>query len=80
MAGVYTRGRRWVQFRTYSEFSNVNQSISDAAWESFTTNGFVAIPHGEAADAGLPVAEDFPDDSSKGVYVLGGFHEIHCVV
>jgi hypothetical protein len=58
----------------------VNQSISDAAWGKFTTNGFVAIPHHEAAEFGLPLAEDFPDDPSKGVYVLEAFHEIHCVV
>lgn len=50
------------------------------AWSRFTTNGFVAIPHREAARHGLPAAEDFPDDPEKGVYVLGGFHELHCVV
>ena len=58
----------------------MNQSISDIAWSGFTTNGFVAIPHREAARAGLPAAEDFPDDAEKGVYVLAGFHELHCVV
>lgn len=79
-AGIYAQGTRWTQFHTYTEYSDVNQSISDPAWESFTTNGFVAIPHDQAADFGLPVAEDFPDDKSKGVYVLTGFHDIHCVV
>lgn len=58
----------------------MNQSVSDIAWSGFTTNGFVAIPHREAARAGLPAAEDFPDDADKGVYVLSGFHELHCVV
>ncbi|ESZ91308.1 hypothetical protein SBOR_8307 [Sclerotinia borealis F-4128] len=78
--GIYTHGKTWDQFHTYTEYSDVNQSISDAAWESFTTNGFVAIPHNEAADFGLPLAEDFPDDPSKGVYVLSGFHQVHCVI
>ncbi|KAA8644456.1 uncharacterized protein ATNIH1004_008660 [Aspergillus tanneri] len=78
--GIYARGETWKQFHTYTEYSNVNQTISNAAWETFTTNGFVAIPHQEAADFGLPLAEDFPDDPTKGVYVLEGFHEIHCVV
>lgn len=79
-AGIYSRGKSWKQFHTYTEYSNVNQSISDIAWSGFTTNGFIAIPHREAARAGLPAAEDFPDDAEKGVYVLGGFHELHCVV
>lgn len=79
-AGIYSRGKSWKQFHTYTEYSNVNQSISDIAWSGFTTNGFVAIPHREAARAGLPAAEDFPDDASKGVYVLSGFHQLHCVV
>lgn len=78
--GIYARGESWKQFRTYTEYSDVNQSISDAVWAGFTTNGFVAIPHDEAAEFGLPLAEDFPDDPSKGVYVLEAFHEIHCVI
>ncbi|POS78534.1 hypothetical protein DHEL01_v203066 [Diaporthe helianthi] len=78
--GIYSRGKSWKQFHTYTEYSNVNQSISDIAWSGFTTNGFVAIPHREAARAGLPAAEDFPDDGEKGVYVLAGFHELHCVM
>ncbi|KAK6085110.1 hypothetical protein SCUP515_00928 [Seiridium cupressi] len=79
-AGIYSRGKSWKQFHTYTEYSNVNQSISDIAWSGFTTNGFVAIPHREAARVGLPAAEDFPDDAEKGVYVLAGFHELHCVI
>ncbi|KAI9148251.1 Phenylalanine aminomutase (L-beta-phenylalanine forming) [Paramyrothecium foliicola] len=78
--GIYSRGKSWKQFHTYTEYSNVNQSISDMAWSGFTTNGFVAIPHHEAARVGLPAAEDFPDDPEKGVYVLAGFHELHCVI
>ncbi|KAH8653081.1 hypothetical protein BGZ60DRAFT_343288, partial [Tricladium varicosporioides] len=42
--------------------------------------GFVAIPHTEAAEYGLPRAQDFPDDPRKGIYVLGGFHDLHCVM
>ncbi|KAF7860759.1 hypothetical protein EAF04_008277 [Stromatinia cepivora] len=78
--GIYTRGKTWDQFHTYTKYSEVNQSISDPAWDSFTTNGFVAISHTEAAGFGIPLAEDFPDDPSKGVYVLAGFHQIHCVM
>ncbi|KAL3463242.1 hypothetical protein BJX64DRAFT_257381 [Aspergillus heterothallicus] len=78
--GVHTFGEAWTPFHTYTEYSEVNQSVSDAAWQGFTTNGFVAIPHVQAAEAGLPLAEDFPDDASKGVYVLEGFHQLHCVI
>jgi hypothetical protein len=68
------------QFHTYTEYSNVNQSISDIAWSGFTTIGFVAITHREAARVGLPAAKDFPDDAEKGAYILAGFHELHCVI
>ncbi|KAL4981903.1 hypothetical protein BDW68DRAFT_195936 [Aspergillus falconensis] len=78
--GVHTLGERWTPFYTWTEYSETNQSISDAIWQGFTTNGFVAIPHVDAAEAGLPLAEDFPDDRSKGVYVLDGFHQLHCVI
>ncbi|KAH8703314.1 hypothetical protein BGW36DRAFT_369138 [Talaromyces proteolyticus] len=78
--GIYAHGKTWDQYHTYTKYGDVNQSVSDAEWASFTTNGFVAIPHDEAADFGLPAAEDFPDDASKGVYVLTGFHDIHCVI
>ncbi|KAL2818341.1 hypothetical protein BJX63DRAFT_384025 [Aspergillus granulosus] len=78
--GLHTYGEAWTPFHTYTEYSEVNQSVSDTAWQRFTTNGFVAIPHRQAAEAGLPHAEDFPDDPSKGVYVLEGFHQLHCVI
>ncbi|KAL4953181.1 hypothetical protein BDW69DRAFT_195030 [Aspergillus filifer] len=78
--GIHTYGETWMPFHTYTEYSEVNRSVSDAVWQGFTTNGFVAIPHTQAADAGLPHAEDFPDDPSKGVYVLEGFHQLHCVI
>ncbi|KAL3481675.1 hypothetical protein BJX99DRAFT_253203 [Aspergillus californicus] len=78
--GIHTYGETWIPFHTYTEYSDTNRSVSDPAWATFTTNGFVAIPHGQAADAGLPLAEDFPDDPTRGVYVLDGFHQLHCVI
>ncbi|PYI24318.1 hypothetical protein BO99DRAFT_427966 [Aspergillus violaceofuscus CBS 115571] len=78
--GIHTSGERWRPFHTYTQYSEVSQSESDAAWRRFTTTGFVAIPHHQAAESGLPLAEDFPDDPSKGVYVLDGFHQLHCVI
>ncbi|KAI9372943.1 hypothetical protein BJX61DRAFT_533578 [Aspergillus egyptiacus] len=79
-SGIHAYGETWTPFHTYTSYSNTNHSISDAAWAAFTTNGFIAVPHDQAADAGLPLAEDFPDDPSKGVYVLDGFHQLHCVI
>ncbi|KAL4747570.1 hypothetical protein BDW72DRAFT_209508 [Aspergillus terricola var. indicus] len=78
--GIHTQGETWKAFHTYTEYSDVNQSTSGAVWKQFTTNGFVAILHSQAAEAGLPIAEDFPGDHSKGVYVLDGFHQLHCVI
>ena len=78
--GVGAHGKSWTQFHTYTEFSDLDAEISDTAWSRFTTNGFVAIPHGKAAESGLPIAQDFPDDNEKGIYVISAFHQLHCVV
>ena len=40
----------------------------------------VALPDDFAAERGLPKAERFPWDKSKGVYQLEAFHQLHCLV
>ena len=80
VAGIHDYGEEWQQFWTQTEFSSPDHEINNKAWSSFTTTGFVALPHTWAAEQNLPEAGLWPDDPSKGVYVVDGFHQIHCVV
>ena len=40
----------------------------------------VALPECLALANELPIAQRFPWDSSKGVYLLNGHHNLHCIV
>ena len=40
----------------------------------------VALPESLALANGLPMAQRFPWDVSKGVYLLNGHHNLHCIV
>ena len=56
--------------------SNLTQT--DEAWQSLdTSGGFVALEKGQQ---NLLPSEPFPWDSSKEVYLLNGFHGLHCLV
>ena len=40
----------------------------------------VALPADFATANGLPLAQRFPWDPSKGIYLLNGYHNLHCIV
>lgn len=39
----------------------------------------VALPDSYVAAHGLPLAQRYPWDSSKGLYSLNGYHNLHCL-
>lgn len=43
-------------------------------------NGTVALEDGYVEEMGLPAAQRFPWDQDKGLYLLNGFHSMHCLV
>jgi hypothetical protein len=55
-------------FRDDTLFSPRNRSLSDAAWDNWVV------------DPGIPRAQHWPWDGDKGVYLLNGFHNLHCLV
>lgn len=68
-------------FRDDLIFSPHNRSLSDAAWENWVVDpGIVALPHAWVKEKMLPRAQHWPWDGDKGVYLLNGFHNIHCLV
>ena len=64
-------------------YDSKNRSIADEAWGSpllMPETGLVAISDDWVTSKGLPKAQRFPWDKSKGLYMLNGFHNIHCLV
>ncbi|MCJ1401881.1 hypothetical protein MMC11_005098 [Xylographa trunciseda] len=72
-----------VPFTIDKVFDSGNQTVSDEAWRSpelVPETGLVAMPNDWVFSKGLPEAQRFPWDKSKGLYVLNGFHNMHCLV
>ena len=81
LAGIESWPRKPREFQFYSNFSSDDLALSDASWDRYKVNGFVALPRPWAEDHGLPsAARGMPGDPEKGVYVLDGFHQLHCLV
>lgn len=70
----------WTTFSTYTNYSSNDISIANKAWNQYTINGFVALPHAWATNKQWPKARDMPGDTDKGIYVVDGFHQLHCLM
>ncbi|KAL2818343.1 hypothetical protein BJX63DRAFT_71184 [Aspergillus granulosus] len=75
---------RWVQFQwSTGVYSSEDPDDADAvnqAWADIVpAYGFVAVDHTWAAEHHLPASMSLPSDSSKGVYILDAYHQIHCL-
>lgn len=67
-------------FKDDTLFSPNNRSLSDAAWDNWVVDpGIVALPHDWVKAKMLPQAQHWPWDGDKGVYLLNGFHNLHCL-
>ncbi|MCJ1408889.1 hypothetical protein MMC19_002966 [Ptychographa xylographoides] len=57
-----------------------NKTLTDEAWKAINyDHGSVALSDEDAAAWGLPVAQRFPWDQTKGLYFLSGYHSLHCL-
>ena len=65
-----------------SEYSNDNMTLTDERWKVLgADDSIVAVDQDWAASKGLPPSESvFPWDSSRRIYLLSGYHGIHCLV
>ncbi|KAH8719545.1 hypothetical protein GQ44DRAFT_623299, partial [Phaeosphaeriaceae sp. PMI808] len=60
--------------------NDTNLTATSLAWEALSGDpGVVALSDEFVAATQLPVAMRYPWDSSKGVYLLQGFHNLHCI-
>lgn len=63
-----------------TEYSSPDPAIVDAAWGKYVINGFVTLPLSWAEDRHWPAARPMPGNPSEGIYVVDGFHQLHCLV
>lgn len=53
----------------------------DRLWNALDISpGAVLLSDESAMNNGLPLSQRFPWDQSQGVYLLGAYHQIHCLV
>ena len=58
-----------------------NQTEADRSWDNISVDaGSVALSDSYSRSMGLPEAQRFPWDTSKGLYLLNGYHNLHCLV
>lgn len=78
---VWMRYGWWSKYSTNDHLNITATREVDRAWDDIVPgHGVVAIDHQWAADQGLPLSMNLPDDHSKGVYILDAYHQIHCLV
>ena len=70
-----------VAWKSKSAYFGEDEAIADRLWEEISVdNGTVALGDSYVEEMGLPVSQRFPWDQDKGLYLLNGFHSIHCLV
>ncbi|KAI1124349.1 hypothetical protein F5Y10DRAFT_249615 [Nemania abortiva] len=61
-------------------YSSDNATLQDELWYGINVDhAVVALSDQWAVDHGLRTAQRFPWDESKGIYILHGFHNLHCL-
>ncbi|MCJ1312465.1 hypothetical protein MMC25_006139 [Agyrium rufum] len=57
-----------------------SEAHADAFWDNINLDaGIVALPHQFVEEQGLPEAFPFPWEPTRGVYLLNGYHSVHCL-
>ncbi|OKL58002.1 hypothetical protein UA08_06707 [Talaromyces atroroseus] len=63
-----------------TQYSSTNSTLQDELWDSIVwTHGMIARDRGWAQSQNWPDTMRLPGDESKGVWLLEGYHEIHCL-
>ncbi|KAF2785976.1 hypothetical protein K505DRAFT_368627 [Melanomma pulvis-pyrius CBS 109.77] len=68
------------EFEHNGIYDNANSTVTEEAWESLRYDlGSIALSDVYTEAIGLPKAQRFPWDQSKGLYFLNGYHGVHCL-
>ncbi|KAI1770219.1 hypothetical protein F4818DRAFT_433836 [Hypoxylon cercidicola] len=69
-----------IQIYPMTEYTGENITAVEELWEKLSGDpGVVALPQDYVVAKQLPHAYRFPWDEDKGVYLLQGFHNLHCL-
>lgn len=64
-----------------SPYYGEDESVADRLWDDISIdNGTVALDDSYVEAMELPRSQRFPWDQEKGIYLLNGFHSMHCLV
>jgi hypothetical protein len=70
-----------IAYEEDTPYTDHNETAADATWEALSIDvGVVALGDDWVKEKGLPPAQRFPWDHSKGIYVLSAYHSLHCIV
>ena len=72
-----------IQYQSYTKYWNpqINQSMSDKAWDEINTNPVaIALSNDYVKEHGLTESTQFPWDTERSVYYIKGLHDLHCLV
>ncbi|KAF2740754.1 hypothetical protein EJ04DRAFT_164736 [Polyplosphaeria fusca] len=71
----------WKPYIMRSPYVDSNSTIADAHWESLDLDrGWIAMSHSYAIERGMLAGLPLPDDPEKGLFVLDGYHQMHCLM
>ena len=60
---------------------NDNASLTASLWHDIDIDsGVIALSDDYVASKGLLTAQRFPWDAKKGIYIVHGYHNLHCLV
>ena len=64
---------------SYSD--KTNDSLAATLWHDIDIDsGVIALSDDYVASKNLPPAQRFPWDYTKGIYIVHGYHNLHCLV
>ncbi|KAI4244324.1 MAG: hypothetical protein L6R40_003050 [Gallowayella cf. fulva] len=67
-------------WQSKSPYFGEDDTVADILWDEISIdNGTVALDDSYAASLGLPLSQRFPWDQDKGLYLLNGYHSLHCL-
>lgn len=62
-------------------YNTPNTTLSTLAWSTLNYDaGSIALSDTYTKAMGLPLGQRFPWDETKGLYFVGAYHSIHCLV
>ncbi|KAL4977757.1 hypothetical protein BDW66DRAFT_149783 [Aspergillus desertorum] len=63
-----------------TDYSSLGTTLADTVWHSINIDsGVVALPDSFAASHNLRTAQRFLWEASKGIYILCGIDNLHCL-